>query len=261
MILTLILTVVLLLNAVVTEAGLRDIAAQHNLTYGCAAGFRALANDASFRAAVSRECGTLTPTTELKMAKVEIDTGVYDFRRSDWVVTYPQTHGITVRGHTLVWYKEIPPWVTTLSPAETRQFLESYITRVMSRYPSITSWDVVNEPVTNMGLQNNLWLQKLGPQYIDLAFRAAARVRPGTQLVLLTGSRPLPLDINLHAKPAYHTLAEVLQRGPSTSVASEGNKSSTVNRTRRGIVGGRAVINACVISHGQVRVSQGSEGV
>jgi endo-1,4-beta-xylanase len=43
---------------------------------------------------------------------------------------------------------------------------------------------VVNEPVTSTGLQNNLWLQKLGSQYIDLAFQVAAQVRPGTQLVL-----------------------------------------------------------------------------
>jgi endo-1,4-beta-xylanase len=342
MILILMLSAVLLLNAVVTEAGLRDIAAQHDLTYGCAAGFRALASDASFRAAVSRECGTLTPTTALKMAKVAIAPGVYDFRQSDWVVAYAQAHGITVRGHTLVWYKEIPAWVTRLSPAETRQFLKSHITRVMSRYPSITSWDVVNEPVTSTGLQNNLWLQKLGPQYIDLAFRVAAQVRPGTQLVLneygielpgqrakrarilevlrglvargvpvkalgiqahlaqsghidtallvgfvrqvralgldvliteldvrgsndeqvarvcrevlqaalaagvkhistwglsdrykspeLAGYRPLPLDANLQAKPTYQALAEVLQQGPSTSVASEGSRSSTPER-------------------------------
>jgi endo-1,4-beta-xylanase len=64
-----------------------------------------------------------------------------------------------------------------------------HITKVAGHYAGrIHSWDVVNEAVfpkhgRSDGLRNTPWLEFLGPNYIDIAFRAAVAADPQALLV------------------------------------------------------------------------------
>jgi endo-1,4-beta-xylanase len=165
-------------------ASLRELAEQNGFHYGCATTARLLTSDPAFSAAVARECDVFTPEVDLKMAHVAVAPGVWDFRDADRLLFYAQTHGMEMRGHTLVWGQSVPVWVQGLSPFVLRDFLVRHIQTVMSRYPQIRSWDVVNEP-----LEPGFWGQV--PDYIALALHTAHQANPAAQLML---NEPLELS-------------------------------------------------------------------
>jgi len=128
--------------------------------------------------------GSLTPENELKWETTEPDRGTYDFGPADRIVSFAQQHGMAVRGHTLVWHLQNPGWLADLSPAELRAALADHIRTLMQHYAGrIAEWDVVNEAVGDDGrLRPSLWLDKLGPGYIALAFRLAHQADPQAKL-------------------------------------------------------------------------------
>jgi endo-1,4-beta-xylanase len=109
----------------------------------------------------------------------------FDFRETDWMVDFCGQHRLALHGHNLCWNSANPAWLTqTLTKANAERMLTDYIRTVMKRYAGrITSWDVVNEPIATWmgrpdGLYKGPWLDALGPQYIDVAFHAAAEADP-----------------------------------------------------------------------------------
>lgn len=95
-----------------------------------------------------------------------------------------------MRGHCLVWHQQVPAWAGHgASAAEVQAQLVSHISNTVQHYAgSIHSWDVVNEALDpasgrSDGLRNTVWLQALGPSYIETAFRTAAAAGPKALLV------------------------------------------------------------------------------
>jgi endo-1,4-beta-xylanase len=90
----------------------------------------------------------------------------------------------------------------------------------MKRYAGrISSWDVVNEPIAvwmgrSDGLYKGPWLDALGPQYIDIAFHAAAQAEPNALRVLNTAHDEQPGRGSDDARTATLRLVEsLLKRG------------------------------------------------
>ena len=87
-------------------------------------------------------------------------------------------------GHEPTWFGSV------LTRENGRQYLTQHISTVMERYRGrVDSWDVVNEPVVPWskredGLYPGIWLNLLGPEYIDIAFHAAAVADPKALRVL-----------------------------------------------------------------------------
>ncbi len=127
----------------------------------------------------------VTPEWEMKMEYLlQADHNLH-FDRADRIVDFAHQHGMSVHGHTLIWYAlEGGDHFTNLA-GKPDAFLDAYvgyITSVMQRYAGrIRSWDVVNEPVRNdgSGLRDCLWSKVLGNDYIGLALEAAKRADPG----------------------------------------------------------------------------------
>ena len=140
-------------------------------------------DDAGYAAALTA-FGSVTPENELKWEISEPDDGRYDFGPADSIVSFATRHGMAVRGHTLVWHLQNPGWLDDLSPAELRAALADHIRTLMRRYAGrIGEWDVVNEAVADSGrLRRSIWLDKLGPGYIALAFRLARAADPRAKL-------------------------------------------------------------------------------
>ncbi len=140
-------------------------------------------DDPGYAAAVTA-FGSVTPENELKWEISEPDRGRYDFAAADRIVRFAQEHGMAVRGHTLVWHHQIPGWLADLSPAQLRAALADHIRTLMRRYAGrVGEWDVVNEAMDDNGqLRRSLWLDKLGPGYIALAFSLARQADPQAKL-------------------------------------------------------------------------------
>jgi len=112
--------------------------------------------------------------------------GRYDFHHSDGVVDWALSHGLKVKGHVLVWAASSPKFLKEMDAQEVRTQLKRHIFTTMAHYRGrIQVWDVVNEPLAPDGsLAENVFLRKLGPSYIEDAFRWAHEADPTAKLLL-----------------------------------------------------------------------------
>jgi endo-1,4-beta-xylanase len=171
------------------DAALRAIAAGRGLAYGSAVRMRAL-DDAPCAALLVRECGVVVPEHDLKWRALSRASGTYDFAAADRLMEFARRHAMAVRGHTLLWHRSIPAWLTSAaSTAELERHIETHITTVVGRYAGrIRSWDVMNEAVDPAsgradGLRSSLFLDRLGLAYLERAYRAARAADPAVELV------------------------------------------------------------------------------
>ncbi|WP_353931688.1 endo-1,4-beta-xylanase [Okeanomitos corallinicola TIOX110] len=174
---------------VVGSTPLKERAAKKGLIYGADCGSLELQSQTELQAAVIQECAMLVPGF-LKWDMLRPQPNTFDFTRGDWYMNFAQKNQLLTRGHTLVWYESLPRWFKeTVNKQNARQFLEEHIKRVAGRYAGkMHSWDVVNEAINvpdglANGWRKSPWLEFLGTDYIDLAFRLTAEVDPQALLV------------------------------------------------------------------------------
>lgn len=110
---------------------------------------------------------------------------------------FARDNNIPMRGHTLVWHNQTPPWFfhanydmeAPLASRETMLArLENYIRSVLdftqTEYPGLFyAWDVVNEIVDEGDFRKSLWTETVGTDFFLYAFRFARKyAAPGVQL-------------------------------------------------------------------------------
>ena len=168
--------------------GLRARAAAKGLVFGTAVQQNQL-QDAGFAAALRREAAILTPEFELKWSSVRPAPSDERFGAPDAIAAWCQREGVALRGHTLVWHEALPAWVPRFPDASAAHvLLTAHIAKLVGRYAGrIQAWDVVNEAIEPKhgradGLRVSPWQSALGPNYIDLAFGAAAAADPTAAL-------------------------------------------------------------------------------
>jgi endo-1,4-beta-xylanase len=95
-----------------------------------------------------------------------------------------------LRGHTLVWHKDLPAWlIETVNKSNVEQILQNHIQKTVKHYAGkIHSWDVVNEVIspvnTDSGyLRKSIWRDLLGADFLTMAFHFAAESDPSALLV------------------------------------------------------------------------------
>lgn len=149
-------------------------------------------DDEALKALFVAQCGVLVPENELKWYSVRPSATEFKFDRADKLMAFVDRHGLLVRGHTLLWNRDewMPPWTQSYDfgarpGIEAERLLTEHITTVVSRYPQIFSWDVVNEtinPATG-GMTPSVFTKHIGPEVIEIAFHAARAAAPKAQLV------------------------------------------------------------------------------
>jgi GH35 family endo-1,4-beta-xylanase len=175
---------------VVVQPALRSVAVARHFVIGTAVEVNLYRNDALYRQQLATQYNGVTPEWEMKFAQVHPSPTRYTFADADAFVSLAQADGMTIHGHTLVWYAALPNWITqgTFTRAQLLQVLKDHITTVVGRYQGkIATWDVVNEAVGDepqAPLRNTIWLQVIGPDYIDSAFAWAHRADPAAKLYL-----------------------------------------------------------------------------
>lgn len=159
--------------------------------FGAAVRSGALDADAAYRVALAAYCQVIVPEGELKWSDLRPTRGEYRFEKADRIAAFAREQGLALRGHTLAWYGAMPAWTEEIATrAEAERELTTHIQTVVSRYRgTISSWDVVNEPIPDKpwrvsDLRPFVWSRLLGSDYLALAFKAAAQADPGAMLVL-----------------------------------------------------------------------------
>jgi endo-1,4-beta-xylanase len=170
-------------------AGLREIAAERGLLYGSYLDYWDFQAHPDYAALAARECGVmvsarmdwdhLAPSpTKTDFSEVDIDDG------------WARAHDMKFRGHALVWGERAPKWFADLpSRAAAVDALQNHIAATCRHFAGrMQSWDVVNEAILiGSGrpdkLRPQVFLDKIGPDYLDIAFRTARAADPTARLV------------------------------------------------------------------------------
>jgi endo-1,4-beta-xylanase len=145
---------------------------------------------ATYSNVVSREFSSVTAESSMKFGALHPSVNVFDYRKADAIVAFAAKNNMRVHGHTLIWAKDSvqPSWLMNFQgdQAAWDQLLKTHIQTVVKHFKGkVVSWDVVNEPYEDNGtLKDNIWLRKIGPDYITKAFFYAHEADPDALLFL-----------------------------------------------------------------------------
>jgi endo-1,4-beta-xylanase len=130
---------------------------------------------------------SLVTLSGMKWDRLRPKPQAFDFSEADTGMQFAMAHQLRVHGHNLCWNAPgaEPAWFKTdLDRGNAQQTLVNHINTVVTRYKGkLDCWDIVNEPVVHWSKRPDLlypgtWVNLLGPQYIDIAFHAAAEADP-----------------------------------------------------------------------------------
>ncbi len=168
------------------EPSLKDLAYARNIWIGTAVGARMLRQDPIYRETLSRQFNMVTTENAMKFSRIHPVQNRYAFENADTIVDFAVEHDMQVRGHTLVWHRQLPRWLTECewTRAELNDLLRDHIMSVVGRYRGrVRYWDVVNEAVEGDGsYRKSIWFKTIGPSYIEQSFRWAHEADPDAKL-------------------------------------------------------------------------------
>ena len=172
------------------KKGLKDYY-KNLFSIGVAVSPRALKTDeAQF---ILSQFNSMTAENAMKMGPIHPQENKYNWAGGDSVAAFAKRNNLKLRGHTLCWHNQTPPWLFVDSSTGKQvtkevllQRLKDHITSVVQRYKgSIYAWDVVNEAISDNKdeyLRNSLWYQICGEEYIIKAFQWAHEADPNALL-------------------------------------------------------------------------------
>jgi len=176
---------------------LRAHAAARGLMYGTAVvpqlldvdGLAAGTTTDGYTQLIKAQANILVAENAMKWGALRPSPGVFDFTQADKLMRFAALTEQRVRGHNLCWHEGNPAWLkTTANKENARQLLTQHIQTVAGHFRGqLHSWDVVNEAIdpkdgVAAGLRKTIWLDLIGPEYLELAFRTAAAVDPTAKL-------------------------------------------------------------------------------
>lgn len=175
-------------TAVNSSDTLGALAQRRGITFGVLADLADWQNPRYFEALTQ-----FTLLTNSDMSQSVLDK--YGFGFADSVVNFARVNGLAFREQHLIWHYDVPErWITeNLSPEEVRSIMENRIKGLMTRYPDIKEWVVVNEAILcfsgscgyafTKGISGDIFYRALGPSYIEIAFRYAREANPYATLI------------------------------------------------------------------------------
>ena len=211
---------------------LRRFAQERGLHIGTAVGYTAstFPNNAPYVAILGREFNMLVPENILKWQTLRRDGPTsWRFQFMDEMVAFAEAHRMQVRGHALGWHSGNATWVNALTPTTTTRaqaiaILEEHVTTVVTRYRGrIREYDVANEvirdgatgPIGGPGDRRpageSVWERVIGPDWVDIAFRAARAADPSAKLFYNDYSIEVP-NSNKQNR-VFHLVADLQAKG------------------------------------------------
>jgi endo-1,4-beta-xylanase len=201
---------------------LREAAERANILVGTAVRTEQL-KEAAYATTLAREYNMLEPEDAMKWEVVHPWPERFDFSPADRIVAFAAEHNIKVRGHTLVWHRQNPPWLAEnrYSSAELSRILENHIKTVVGHYRGkVFAWDVANEAFdeTALGkLRSTLWYDQpgigfagKGSLYLEQCFRWAHEADPNALLFYNEAEAEV---INAKSDAVYRMVRDFRSRG------------------------------------------------
>src|SRR5688572_15807771 len=176
------------LASVASAQTLRDAADDRGLFVGAAVNMNPFRNEPIYTQTLGREFNMIVAENSMKFDAIHPAQNTYNFTDADALIAYAEANGMAVRGHTLVWHSQLPGWLTggNFTRDQTIAIMRDHILTVMGRYRGrILAWDVVNEAVSDNNGQlrtDSFWHQRIGPEYIAMAFQFARQADPNAVL-------------------------------------------------------------------------------
>jgi endo-1,4-beta-xylanase len=146
-------------------------------------------------ALVRQQFNSLTAENVMKMGPIHPIENGYDWEAADKIVAFAQANNMKVRGHCLLWHKQMPDWFLKdkngkeVSKEVLLSRIRNHIQAIVSRYKGkVYAWDVVNEvinddTVANHPLFRDSQLMRIGGfDCIKEAFIAAQEADSGALL-------------------------------------------------------------------------------
>jgi endo-1,4-beta-xylanase len=142
-------------------------------------------------ALITSQFNAATPEWCMKPRPIQPREGEWHFEEADAFVRFCREHDIVPFGHTLVWHEDCPDWFFEDGehPASRElvlRRLRNHIHTVVGRYKGqIRGWDVVNEAISDRPdeyLRKTKWLQTIGDDFVEQAFRFAHEADPDVTL-------------------------------------------------------------------------------
>jgi endo-1,4-beta-xylanase len=176
---------------------LRSHAAARGLLFGAAVvpalldvdGFAAGTTTDPYTRMFATQASILVAENAMKWGGLRPAADKFDFTHADRMMRFASLAGQRVRGHNLCWHESVPAWLkATATKDNARQLLTQHIQTVAGHFRGkLQSWDVVNEAINPPdglpdGLRKTMWLDLIGPDYLELAFRTAAAADPDAKL-------------------------------------------------------------------------------
>jgi endo-1,4-beta-xylanase len=169
--------------------GLRRLAADRGLLYGSFINLEDPSYGQQYRAVAANECG-LNVSSRMDWGDVAPTAERTDFAGVDSDYAWGKAHDMQFQGHCLVWGEAAPHWFSALpDQAAAERALQDHVATLCRHFAGRThSWIVVNEALLIWagrpdGLRPQVFLNQIGPEYIDIAFNVAHENDPKARLV------------------------------------------------------------------------------
>ncbi|HUI35113.1 MAG TPA: endo-1,4-beta-xylanase [Stellaceae bacterium] len=169
--------------------GLRNIAAKSGLLYGSYIDPWELKDEPDYEAVCAHECGLMVDG-RMDWDHLQPTPERHDFTGVDADYGWAVTNGMKFRGHTLVYGERAPKWYAALPDRKSAiDVLERHVAETCGHFAGrAQSWDVVNEAILIASprpdkLRPHVFLDKIGPEYLDISYRTARAADPKALLV------------------------------------------------------------------------------
>ena len=135
---------------------------------------------------------SVTAENAMKMGPIHPKEDEFFWADADAIVNFAQANKLKIRGHTLCWHNQTPPWMfkdaqgADVTKEVLLKRLKDHITAVVGRYKGkIYAWDVVNEVIDDDDskyFRESPWYKICGEEFVAKAFEYAHAADPNALL-------------------------------------------------------------------------------
>lgn len=144
------------------------------------------------RELLAHHFNSITAENDMKPEILHPEKDTFDFEVADSYVNFAKENNMAMRGHTLVWHNQTPDWFfedaegNTVGREVLIERMKDHIEKVMTRYKDeVLFWDVTNEVIEDHEeylLRKSKWLEIIGDDFIEIAYKHAMKVNPKAKL-------------------------------------------------------------------------------
>src|SRR3989442_9155360 len=132
------------------DSPLRTYAQSVGFYVGAAVSMSPFRNEPQYAYTLKQEFNLIVAENAFKFDATHPAQNSYNFNDTDALINFAEANGMKIRGHTLVWYNQLPSWVTSCNCTRDQaiQIMSDHIHTLVGRYRGrIWAWDVVNEAI------------------------------------------------------------------------------------------------------------------